>query len=93
MREVLTERFVPKKSSLVEHLVYDALNRELEVKYKSGKNKGKSRKYKQIAREQFEHIVGADSIGRTLLSVLKKKAEDESDSSFWKKIQNLFTGY
>ncbi len=44
MREVLTERFVPRKSSLVEHLVYDALDRELEVKYKSGKTQREIKK-------------------------------------------------
>jgi hypothetical protein len=93
MREVLTERFAPKKSSLVEYIIYDAKNKELEVKYKSGKHKGKLKKYAQIAQEQFEYIVASESVGRTLISILEKRADDDNGSSFWKKIQSLFTGY
>lgn len=93
MKEVLLERVVPESSTLVEYMIFDAQTRLLEVKYKRGKHKGKSKRYKNFSREEFEYITDAESIGKRLLSVLKKREMDKERASLWGKLKRIFTEY
>lgn len=93
MKEVLLERITPEKSSLVEYMIFDAQAKQLEVKYKRGKHKGKARKYRNFSKEEFEYITDAESIGKRLLSVLKKREMDSEQASIWGKIKRIFTEY
>ena len=93
MKEVLLERVTPEKSTLVEYMVFDAQSKQLEVKYKRGKHKGKARKYRNFSKEEFEYITDAESIGKRLLSVLKKREIDKEQASIWGKIKRIFTEY
>lgn len=93
MKEILMEKVVPESSSLVEYLIFDAKSKLLEVKYKRGKYKGKSRKYKNFSKEEFEYITDAESIGKRLLSVLKKREMDRERDSIWGKFKRIFTEY
>jgi len=93
MKEVLLERVVPESSTLVEYLIFDAQAKQLEVKYKRGRHKGKARKYRNFSREEFEYITDAESIGKRLLSVLKKREMDKERDSLWGKIKRIFTEY
>ena len=93
MKEVLLEKFSPEKSSLVEHLIFDALLKQLEVKYKRGKHKGKTRIYKDIIREEFDYIITGQSTGKRLLSLLKRKHEEKKQSSTWGFISSFWGNY
>ena len=93
MKEVLLERVIPETSSLVEYLIYDSQQKSLEVKYKRGKHKGKARKYGDFSKEEFDYITQSSSVGKTLLSVLKRKSIEKKNKSIWGFLQSVFTSY
>jgi len=62
------------KSSLVEQFIYDPNQQSLEVIYK----KGKVRTYRNIPERDYNRIITAKSIGRTLLRYLDERQTNAS---------------
>ena len=93
MKEVLLERYSPEQSSLVEYLTFDAEKQTLEVKYKSGKHKGKIRKYKNFIKEEFDYITNGESAGKRLLAVLKRKQDEQKKASIWGFMASIWGAY
>ncbi len=87
-REILKEKVLVEDSSLVEFFVYDHNLLLLEVKYIRGKHKGKVVNYKNFPRDAFDFITTAESKGKALLSVLKKRKQETS--SFFSFFKNFF---
>ena len=69
---VLNLRVTPA-SSLVEFLEYDQHKRELLVKFKRGKYKGKQRRYADISKQSFMQLLDAESVGKSLLRLIANK--------------------
>ncbi|ANQ51314.1 KTSC domain-containing protein [Flammeovirga yaeyamensis] len=89
MREVLVEKIVPKKSSLIEFLIYNKQDNILQVSYKRGKHSGKVITYRDFPADSFDMIITSESQGRTLLRELKRYKKEKD--SFFKFFINLFT--
>ncbi|MDW7691400.1 KTSC domain-containing protein [Flammeovirgaceae bacterium SG7u.111] len=75
MRQILKEKFIPN-SSLVEYMIYDHETFKLDVKYKSGKKKGQTRRYHNITFDDFNSIISSDSAGHALISLVSTKREE-----------------
>lgn len=82
---VLNLRVTPA-SSLVEFLEYDQRKKELLVKFKRGKYKGRQRKYTDVSSGAFMQLLDAESIGKSLLRLIKDKKGVEANSSFLNKL-------
>lgn len=89
MREILVEKIITPKSTLVDFLIYDKQTTLLQVAYKRGKHAGKIREYKNFPADSYDMILTSNSKGRALLRELKRyKQEEKSFFSFFK---NLFS--
>ncbi|MEL7146668.1 MAG: KTSC domain-containing protein [Bacteroidota bacterium] len=82
---VLNLRVTPA-SSLVEFLEYDQRRQELLVKFKRGKYKGKQRKYADVSKSAFMQLLNAESIGKSLLSLIKDKKGVSANPSILNKL-------
>lgn len=82
---VLNLRVTPA-SSLVEFLEYDQRTRELLVKFKRGKYKGRKRRYADIPKNAFMQLLDAESIGKSLLRLIKDKKGVEASPSILTKL-------
>lgn len=56
-------------SSVIESIEYNGISHVLDVKYKRGKYKGRTKHYTGVAHDTFLEILNAESIGRTILSL------------------------
>lgn len=90
MKEIIQEKIMTPKSSLIQYVIYDYHNEVLQVKYKRGKRKGQLKTYKNISTQEYEWIMSSDSQGKSLLYVLAQKKEE--DKSFFSFFKNLFGG-
>ncbi len=88
-RQVIQEKVVINNSSLVDFLIYDHHTNELIVKYKRGKHKGKARVYNGVTPSDFQEIINATSVGKTLLRTLAKYKKEEG--IFFRFFKNLFS--
>ncbi|GAB4345023.1 MAG: hypothetical protein OHK0038_25260 [Flammeovirgaceae bacterium] len=75
--EIVKEKFLVK-SSLVEYMIYDYERKTLEVMYKSGKHKGELCTYKNFSKDHLKEVLKAESVGRELMRILKRKKETVS---------------
>ena len=64
---------VTPSSTLIEFLEYDQQKRELLVKFKRGKYKGRLRRYFDVSNNAFMQILDSESVGKTLLKVISNK--------------------
>ncbi len=70
--KVLNLRVVPS-STLIEFLEYDQQKKELLVKFKRGKYKGKKRRYFDISNKAFMQILDSESVGKSLIRIVQNK--------------------
>ncbi|NLR89997.1 MULTISPECIES: KTSC domain-containing protein [Flammeovirga] len=89
MREILVEKIIPKKSSLIEFLIYDKQEHNLQVSYKRGKHAGKVITYKNFPQDSFDLVITSKSQGRALLRELKRYKKEQA--SFFSFFTNLFS--
>lgn len=64
---------VKTASTLIEFLEYDQQKREMLVKFKRGKYKGRQRRYFDISNSAFMQILNAESVGKSFLKITKDK--------------------
>ena len=82
---VLNLRVTPA-SSLVEFLEYDQRKKELLVKFKRGKYKGKQRRYADVSKNSFMQLLDSESIGKSLLRLIKDKKGMSANPSILAKL-------
>jgi len=79
---VLNLRITPA-SSLIEFLEYNNSSRELVVKFKRGKYKGKERKYSDISSQAFEQVMESESVGKSIIKLIEGKKGVAKNRSFF----------
>ncbi len=90
IKQVLQEKYVVS-SKLIEYLIYDHQTKLLQVKYKSGKNKGELKSYKNVDSSAVDVIVQSESPGKALMSILKQIKAEQEEQSMFAKIKSIFS--
>lgn len=83
--KVLNLRVTPS-STLIEFLEYDQQKKELLVKFKRGKYKGRLRRYFDVSNNAFMQILNSDSVGKSLLRVIKNKKSISQKQTIFSRI-------
>ena len=82
IKQVVEEKTI-LDSKLVEYILYNHGSKQLDVKYKSGKNKGKVKKYYDIDSSAVDYVIQSSSPGKALISALKQIEKEKASKSFF----------
>ncbi|MBX2844024.1 MAG: KTSC domain-containing protein [Flammeovirgaceae bacterium] len=75
--DFILEKDITKRSSILEYMRYSEQEKELEVKFKKGKWKGKKKVFKNISKEVYQTIIDSESVGRALIEVVGEQKYKE----------------
>lgn len=78
--EFILEKDLTNRSTVLEYMRYSEQGKELEVKFKKGKWKGKKKVFKNISKPVYQTIIESESVGRALFEVVGEQKYKEKVS-------------